>query len=51
MAKDAADALTAAALSAPTPCGAAHIRIAEPTGPGTTTEGRRWYALDIEILF
>lgn len=51
MTKDAADALTAAALSAATPCGAAHIRIAEPTGPGTTTEGRRWYALDIEILF
>lgn len=50
-AKDAADALTAAALAAAPPCGAAHIRISEPTGPGTTTEDRRWYALDVEILF
>lgn len=50
-AKDAADALTAAALTATPPCGAAHIRISEPTGPGTTTENRRWYALDVEILF
>jgi len=49
--KDGADALTAAALSVPPPCGAAHIRISEPTGPGTTTDDRRWYALDIEILF
>jgi len=49
--KTAADALSSAALSSPPPCGAAHFRIAEPAGPGTTTEGRRWYALDIEIIF
>lgn len=50
-AKDGAAALTAAALALPPPCDAAHIRISEPVGPGTTTENRRWYGLDIEILF
>ena len=49
--KTAADALSSAALSSPPPCGTAHIRIFEPAGPGTTTEDRRWYALDVEIIF
>lgn len=47
----AAEMTMIAATQARPPCGAAHIRIAEPVGPGTTKENRRWYALDIEILF
>lgn len=49
--EEAVNALTAAALTAPPPCGSAHIRISEPVGPGTTTEDRCWYALDVEIIF
>lgn len=47
----AAEMLVIAATQAAPPCGAAHIRISEPTGPGTTAENRRWYALGIEIIF
>lgn len=49
--KSAAEALAQAALTTAPPCGAAHIRISEPTGPGTTTENRRWFGLDVEIIF
>ncbi len=47
----AAEALLQASMGDSAPCGAANIRaIAEPIGPGFTTENRAWAQVDFEII-
>lgn len=45
----AGQSLMDAAMAGALPCGAAHIRISEPMGPGFTTENRAWVQVDLQL--